>query len=628
MTALRRLAPALALPLLALAFVVLVALSALGLRGARVDLTEHRLYTLSDGTLRILSRIEEPVRLKLYYSERAARTLPQFRVYAQRVTELLEEVAARSDGKITLEVIDPEPFSEAEDQAAAHGLQAVPLDNAGASLYFGLVGTNSTDGETAMPFIQPNKEAFLEYDVAKLISTLTVDKKPVVAMLSTLPNGPGMDPVTGQPSLGWVVDRQVAELFELRRLPPEPTSIGDDVDLLMLVHPKDLPAPTLKAIDQFVLRGGRLLVFVDPDAESDPAGANLMDPTAMAEGRASDLPELFKAWGIQYDPAKVVLDSRYALQVQPDPDAPPLRHYAVLGLHADTLNQKDVVSADLENFNLSSAGTFALAAGSPLQAEPLVQSSADAALADADAVRAASGDPRELSDGFKPDGKGPYLIAARLTGMLPTAFPGDAAPGHLEKSATPANIIVVADTDLLNDRMWVQVGNFLGQQVFDPFANNGDFVYNAVDNLAGDGDLIAVRTRATSTRPFERLDVIRRAAEQRYRTEEKRLQDELAGLEQNLEQLQPSAPDAEPKALTREEQAQVAQYQQQKLATRRALRDVQHELNADIERIDARLKLVNILAVPSVLVLVALALWLRRALRSRRAAPRTAPAAA
>jgi ABC-type uncharacterized transport system involved in gliding motility auxiliary subunit len=619
MNFLRRLAPALALPLLAVAFVALVALSAATLRGARLDLTDQHLHTLSAGTQRILDRVDEPVRLKLFYSEKAARELPQFRVFAGRVIELLEEFAARSNGHVTLEIVDPEPFSEAEDQAAAHGLQAVPLGNAGDSLYFGLVGTNSTDGETAMPFIQPDKEAFLEYDVAKLIASLSVDEAPVLALLSDLPTGPGQDPITGQPTLGWMVDQELAKLFELRRLQPDPTSISDDVDLLVLVHPKALGEPTLRAIDQFVLRGGRLLAFVDPDAESDPSG-NLLDPVAMAEGRASDLPELFRAWGIQYDPTKIVLDRKHAmLQSLAGPDAPPVRNFAVLGLHADTLNQKDVVSAQLENLNVSGAGVIALAPGSPLKVEPLVQTSADVALMDAEAVRAAYADPRTLGDGFKPDGKGPYLIAARLTGNLPTAFPGATTPGHLEKSAKPAQIILVADTDLLSDRLWVEVRSFLGQPIANPFADNGAFVYNAVDNLAGDGDLIEVRTRATSTRPFTRLDGIRRAAEQRFRAEEKQLQDQLATLETRLEQLKPSAPGSEAPALTRAQQAELAQFQQQKVATRKALRDVQHQLNADIEAIDARLRLLNIFGIPTLLLLIAAAIGLRNHFRRRRA---------
>jgi ABC-type uncharacterized transport system involved in gliding motility auxiliary subunit len=621
MTLLRRLAPAIALPLLAVAFVALVALSAVALRGVRLDLTEQRLHTLSDGTVRILGRIDEPVRLKLFYSEKAARDVPQFRVFADRVVELLEEMASRSGGKVTLEIVDPVPFSEIEDQAEQAGLQGVPLSNVGDKLYFGLVGTNSTAGNASMPFILPDKEAFLEYDVAKLIATLSVDEPPVVALLSGLPTGPGRDPVTGQPTLGWIVDQELSRRFEIRRLQADPSSIADDVDLLMLVHPKSLPTPTLRAIDQFVLRGGRLLVFVDPDAESDPAG-NLLDPVAMAEGRDSDLPELFRAWGIQYDPTKVVLDRKYAmLQSLAGPAAPPVRHFAVLGLHADTLNQKDVVSAQLENLNVSSAGVFALAKESNLKAEPLVQTSADAALVDTEVVRAAYADPRTLGDDFKPDGDGPYLIAARLTGELTTAFPDDTAPGHLAKSAKPAQIILVADTDLLSDRMWVDVQNFLGQPIANAFGDNGSFVYNAVDNLAGDGDLIQVRTRATSTRPFTRLDSIRRTAEQRFRTEEKQLQDQLATLEARLEQLKPAGagPDAPVPTLSRAQQAELAQFQKQKVATRKALRDVQHQLNADIEAIDTRLRLANIFGIPAVLLLLALVIWGRNHFRRKRA---------
>jgi ABC-type uncharacterized transport system involved in gliding motility auxiliary subunit len=248
-----------------------------------------------------------------------------------------------------------------------------------------------------------------------------------------------------------------------------------------------------------------------------------------------------------------------------------------------------------------------------------VQTSADSALAEAEAVRAASGDPNSLSDGFKPDGKGPYLIAARLSGVLPSAFPDDKAPGHLAKSARPAQIIVVADTDLLSDRLWVEVQNFLGQPIPNPFADNASFVYNAVDNLAGDGDLIEVRTRATSTRPFTRLDSIRRAAEQRFRSEEKQLQDQLASLEQRLAELKPATPGAEAPALTRSQQAELAQFQQQKLATRKALRDVQHQLNADIEAIDTRLRLANIFGIPAVLLLLALVIWGRNHFRRKRA---------
>lgn len=606
-----------ALAAIALAFVALVALSSVLLRGARVDLTEKDLYTLSDGTLGILGKIEEPIRLKLYYSEHATRDLQQFRVFAGRVRELLEEIAARSGGKVTLEVIDPEPFSEAEDQAAAYGLSAIPLGSTGDKLYFGLVGTNSTDGETTMPFIQPDKEGFLEYDVAKLISTLSVDTRPVVALISGLPTGPSMDP-SGRANPGWVIDRQIAELFELRRLQGALTDIAEDVDLLVVVHPKDLGDDALYAIDQFVLRGGRLLVFVDPDSEADASAIDPLDPLSVDIPRASDLPRLFAAWGIQYDATRVVLDDRHALQVQPDPNAPPVRHLAVLGLGREALNQDDVVSAELDSVNFSSTGALALARDSKLTMEALAQSSGASMLAPVASVRENVATPDRLRDGFKPGGD-PFVLAARFTGELTTAFPDREAAGHVSRSVEPANVIVVADTDMLSDRLWVQASDFMGSPVYDPFANNGDLVFNAVDNLVGNGDLIAVRTRATATRPFEKVEALRRGAEQRYRAKERELQQQIDALEAQLSQLQQTGADGQAVALTAQQQAQVAAFQDDRLRMRRELRQVQHRLNADIESLGNRLKLVNILGMPLLVAVVALAVGGRRWARRRAA---------
>lgn len=613
----RRSVPLVALAVLALAFVALVALSSVLLRGARVDLTDKQLYTLSEGTRHILERVEEPVQLKLYYSEHATRDLQQFRVFATRVRELLEEIAARSGGKVTLEVIDPEPFSEAEDQAAAYGLQAVPLGSTGDKLYFGLVGVNSTDGETAMPFIQPDKESFLEYDVAKLISTLSVDTKPVLAVISGLPTGPSMDP-TGRPNPGWVIDRQISELFEMRRLQGAPTSIADDVDLLMIIHPKDVPDDTQYAIDQFVMRGGRLLVFVDPDSEADQSAIDPLDPMSRSIPRSSDLPALFAAWGIDFDPTKLVLDDKHALQVQPDPNGMPVRHLAVLGLGKDTLNQDDVVSAELQTVHFSSVGALGLSRESTLAMEPLAQSSGASALADVSAVRDAVAEPDRLRQGFNPSGEA-FVLAARFTGAIKSAFPDRSGEGHVAASRTAVNLIVVADTDVLSDRLWVQVNEFLGEPVYNAFANNGDFVFNAVDNLVGNADLIAVRTRAASARPFERVTALRRSAEERYRSTEQQLQKQLDTLEQQLTALQQPGADGQAQALSPQQQAEILRFQDEKLRMRKELRDVQHRLNADIDELGKRLKLINILGMPLLVVLVALLVAWRRWSRRRAA---------
>jgi ABC-type uncharacterized transport system involved in gliding motility auxiliary subunit len=613
----RRYVPLIALALLALGFVALVALSSVALRGARLDLTQKQLYTLSEGTRNVLGRVDEPIRLKLYYSEHATRDLQQFRVFATRVRELLDEIAARSDGKVTLEVIDPEPFSEAEDQAAAHGLQAVPLGSTGEKLYFGLVGINSTDGETVMPFIQPDKEAFLEYDVAKLVSTLSVDALPVVGLVSGLPTGPSTDP-TGRTTPGWVVDRQVSELFELRRFQGNPTSFADDVDLLWLVHPRGLPDDTLYAIDQFVMRGGRLLVFVDPDSEADQSGVDPLDPLSLAIPRTSDLPALFAAWGIQYDPTRVVLDDKHALQVQPDPNGLPVRHLAVLGLGKDALNQDDVVSAELQSLNLSSAGALSLSRESTLAMAALAQSSSASSLALVSEVRDTVADPDRLRLGFKPGGD-PFVLAARFTGPLKTAFPDRKGDKHLAASVEPVNLVVVADTDVLTDRLWVQVSDFLGEPVYNAFASNGDFVYNAVDNLVGNADLISVRTRATAARPFERVAALRRGAEERYRSTEQKLQGQLDELEKQLAALQQPGANGQAQALSPQQQAEIVRFQDEKLRMRKELREVQHRLNADIDALGAKLKLVNILGMPLVVVLVSLLVAWRRWQRRRAA---------
>jgi ABC-type uncharacterized transport system involved in gliding motility auxiliary subunit len=611
-----RAAPWLALPLLAIAFVLSVWASTVFLHGMRLDLTEHRQYTLSEGTKRILGRLKTPVTLTLYYSERAAAAQPQFRVYAQRVRELLDEMVAQGKGRLTLKVVDPEPFSDAEDAAAEAGLRAVPLPNNGDNLYFGIVGSNGKGADSVMPFIEPSKETFIEYDLAKLVTALGDTRKPVIALLGDLPTGPGIDGLSGQPTAGWMIDRQLRAFFDLRRLQANPTSIGDEVDLLLVLHPRSATPDTEYAIEQFVLRGGHLLVFVDPDAESDPNG-NAIDPTAPNAARSSNLPLLFKAWGLTYDPDRVVLDAEEALQVQPDPSAPPQRQLSILGLKKANLNQDDVTTAGLETIDVSSAGALGLAQDSPLKLEALLQSSRNARLVPSVRVREAAEDPALLSADFRADEGAPYVLAARLGGMLATAFPDRTGPRHLARSKTPANIIVVADTDLLSDRLWLEKQNFLGQEVANPFANNADFVYNAVDNLVGNDDLIAVRTRPTSSRPFERIDVVRRAAELQYETAEKRLQAQLESLESKLSNLQPVGPNGETPTLTPAQQRQVTQFQQQRARTRRELRNVQRGLNADIQKIGNRIKLVDILAVPVLVVLFALLLaWRRRVLRA------------
>jgi ABC-type uncharacterized transport system involved in gliding motility auxiliary subunit len=615
----RRVLTGTTLVVLAVLFLALVVLSGVLLRGARIDLTSNRLYTLSDGTEAIVGKIEEPINFYFYYSDHAARDIPQLRTYATRVREMLEEIEAKSGGKIRLEVIDPLPFSEQEDRATAAGLQAVPLGNSGETLFFGLVGSNSTDGEASIPFFQPDKEAFLEYDVAKVISSLSSDERPVVGMLSGLSMGPGFDPQTSNMREGWVVDGELRKLFDVKRIETTATEIPSDVQALMLVHPKNLSDDTLYAIDQFVLRGGRLLAFVDPHAEAEQAGQGADPAMAMFADKSSDLAPLFKAWGVEYDPQRVLLDARHALELQLSQDRPPVRHLAVIGLRGggnDTaLNGSDIISAELEQLNLSSVGSFDLADGATAKLETLAQSSSESMLVPAERVRNLP-DPEALFAGFAPAGER-YTIAARLTGTLKTAFPARSGENHLAESKEAANVVLVADTDLLTDRLWVQVSQFFGQRVINAFANNGDFTINAVDNLIGSGDLISVRTRPGSVRPFDTVDDLKRAADDRFRAKEQELQAQLSETERKLTELQGAKTDGSNLMLSPEQQNELLRFQDEKLRIRKELRQVRAQLDEDIRSLGSRLKFINIAGVPIVLTFGAL-LWVFLRSRARR----------
>jgi ABC-type uncharacterized transport system involved in gliding motility auxiliary subunit len=610
----RRLPLPIVLALLAIAFVALVFLDSLLFRGARVDLTANRLYTLSPGTEHILANNREPIRLQLFASDRAMRDLPALRTYVQRVRELLQEIAAKSHATITLETVDPLPYSDAEDRAAGYGLQALPIGAEGESVYFGLVGTNAHNGQSVAPFFDPSKEVFLEYDIAKLIASLSVQHKPVIALLSSLPTGPTFDPASGQVKEGWTIDSELSRLYEMRRLQPNLTSIGDDVDVLILIHPRDLSDDAQYAIDQFVLRGGRLLAFVDPLAESDPLAQN---PPRVAPGGeltpevSSSLGRLSRAWGVVLDPHRIVRDAQYALQIQADPRAQAIVNPAIIGLPREAMNQNDIVSAQLDTVNVSTAGAIELAPNSPMTLQPLARSSTQADLVDADRVRLQP-DPKHIAEGFRATGKS-YVLAARLIGKPASAFPERSDAKHIAVARGSVNVILVADTDLLTDRLWVSAQNFFGRKLLNAFAKNGDFVANAVDNLIGSSDLIAVRTRPGFNRPFTRVEELKRRADQRLRGKQDELQEQLKTMEARLAELQPAKSDKGAQPPSAAQSAEIRTFQQQRQRIRTELRDVRLQLDASIRELGTRLKLIDILGVPLLLTLAALGIsWWRR----------------
>ena len=603
-----------ALAVLAVLLVAVLLITNVLFRGARVDLTQGHLYTLSQGTKNILASIDEPIHLYFFYSDKGSQDLPQLRTYATRVRELLEEMAGRAKGKIQLEVIDPLPFSEDEDRATSYGLQAVPTGQQGEKIFLGLAGTNSTNGKSVIPFLQPNKEAFLEYDVAKLINDLTQAKKPVVGLITGLPIATGFDPQTRQMREPWAIDQQLSQSFDVRQLNAGSLkSVDKDINVLIVIHPKSLSDDTLYAIDQFVLRGGHLLAFVDPNAEADDAGADPNNPqAAMMADKSSDMPKLFKAWGVQYDPHQVVLDRGHAVQVSLTQGGEPVRDVAILGFTKRDLNADDVTTATLDSINVASAGFFALAKDSKNKLVPLIQSGTDAMTAPTERVRFMQ-DPSQLLNGFTPTQIN-YVIAGRLEGKFVTAFPDRKEEGHLAEAKDSGEIILAADTDMLTDRLWVNVQPFFGQKLMNAFANNGDFFINAVDNLTGSSDLISIRGRAISQRPFTRVDDMKRAAEENFRGKEQELQRQLNDTERKLTELQSGKTKGSEMIMSPEQQAELQSFMEKKVEIRKQLRKVQLSLDENIDALGARLKLINIGLMPLLITIAALAFafWKRR----------------
>lgn len=600
--------------LLLLAFIAFNITTGSLLPGARLDLTEQKLYTISDGTRQILKDLDEPVTLYFFFSERASKDLVMLRNYARRVEEMLREYERVADGKLQLHIIDPQPFSEAEDRAAEFGLQAVPLSQTGDQLYFGLAGTNELAQREVIPFFALEQEGLLEYELSRLINGLAQVEKPQLGLISALPMAGGMNPMTGQPSAPWVAYEQLQQVFDMQELEADIDAVPDEVDLLLLVHPKILSEATLFAIDQFVLRGGKLLAFIDPLAESDQSMEAMMD--GMADGKASDLSPLLAAWGVGYDPERVVLDSRLGMQVSRGAERPPARHIGWLEVEKQFMSGDDTVTAPLQVINIGTAGALQPLEGASTQFLPLLSSSVHSALASSSRFSNLQ-DPEALLNGFKAD-EAIHHFAARLQGAASTAYP-DGLEGRMPELTEAANInvILVADTDLLTDRMWVQVQDFFGQRVPQPWADNGGLLINALDNLSGSEALISVRSRGDFSRPFTVVEDLQRAAERRFRDSEQRLQQQLEETELRLRELQQGQDPSQLTELSAEEEVAIQRFLDEKLAIRKQLREVRYELNADIERLGTRLKVINIILVPAVLTLGVLLWWIMGFARRR-----------
>jgi ABC-type uncharacterized transport system involved in gliding motility auxiliary subunit len=595
------------------------------LKSSRLDLTENRLFTLADGTKEVLRSIDEPIDLRLYYSEQLDELGSYFATYANRVDELLAEYQRLSGGKVRVERLDPQPFSPEEDLAVAEGLQGLPVHDDGTLAYFGLSGRNSTDDDQVLAYLAPERGDFLEYDLTRMIYDLSHPEKPVVAVLGDLPM------LGGQPSpfnrfdqgKPWLVLDAMYQFFDVRFLGGERDRIDDEVDILMLAQPQQLDDAARYAIDQFVMRGGRVLAFVDPFSEALASGGN---PAAAADASAIDaLKPLLTAWGVAIEPGQVVGDAVAAQRVSAMVNGREavIQYLPWLALGADNLAQDDVVTADLERITLNSAGAIHRTEGATTALEPLVTSSPQVMAIEDEAIRYAP-NPAQLIADFAPTGE-PVTLAARVTGPVKSAFPDGPPEGanqelaktHLAEASAPLNLILIADADLLADHTWVRSQNLLGRDVVMPLANNGDLAINALENLRGSQELIGLRGRGLDVRPFEVVEAMTQDAEIRFRTKEQELlgriketQDKIAALQQEEQ--------SSGVILTAEQQAEIDDFRAEMIGLRQELRGVQRSLREDVEHLATGVKVINIWTVPILVALFAIGLALVRRIRAAR----------
>lgn len=635
----RNKAAVVALLLAAVLFVAVNVIADHWLRSTRIDLTQGHLYTLATGTRSTLGKIDEPIVMRFYFSQRLGDEIPSYGVYAQRVREMLQEYAAASRGKIDLQILDPQPFSAVEDRAVAFGLQGVPLDQGGEQVYFGLAATNSTDDQQVIPFFQPEREAFLEYDLTKLVHSLAFPKKPVLGLITDLPlQGDIMAAMQGQPMVPYAVIDQIQALYDIKPLSSDLDAVPADVDVLMIAHPQHLSDKSLYAIDQFVLKGGRALVFVDPHSETQQMHPSQLNPPGSPLD--SNLDKLFAAWGVTMEPKMVAGDRQAARRV----NAGSAQHVeaadyvAWLSLKANNLNHDDPITADLTSITMASAGILEPSKDAKTKFEPLISTSTDSE-AIPEAKIEGMPDILGLLRDFKPDDK-PLVLAARVTGPADTAFPDgppkpkeepkkDASatdpkpapplPPQIKTAVEPINVVLVADTDILEDRFWVQTQDFFGQRVQIPVANNADFVGNAIDALAGGNDLISLRSRGTSARPFELVDNIQRAADTRYQATEKQLEQQLKDAQDKIKDLrdQGGKPGV---ALAAAQEQTIDNFRTQMITIRQQLRQVQLALREDINRLKAWLEFFDIALIPILVGIAALIVGVWRLKRRKRRA--------
>jgi ABC-type uncharacterized transport system involved in gliding motility auxiliary subunit len=603
----------------------------------RLDLTADRLYTLSDGTRKILGKIDTPVTIHFYRTRGSTEVPVMLKNYGDRVEDLLAEYQQASGGRIEVKKFDPQPDSDAEDSARLDGVEgqvlgAGGLIGMGDKVYLGL-SVNCLDEKAALPFLDPQRERLLEYDLTRAIAGVVNPQKPNVGVLSALPVfGQRMNPMMMQMGQQgqepWVFLTELQRDFKVRQVELTAEKIDDDLQVLVVLHPAGISDKTQFALDQFVLRGGKLIALLDPmsvvDSRNQMGGMQNMLQRAAQGG--STLEKLLKAWGLEFDTNKVLADKEYVTQLRRGQDGRPSPEPTWLSLTPKAISRDDVTTGDIDSLLLPGAGVFTGTPASGLTLTPLLKSSGNSMLVDK--MMAQFGGSADKD--FKPGDK-ELTLGLRLTGKFKTAFP-DGKPGEESKPAEPKKegeapaaatpetlkesktdgvVILLGDTDLLFDQFSVQVQNFFGNKMIQPFNGNLSLLQNLVEQLMGDNDLIRVRSRGVQRREFEVVKNIQAEAEKRYLATIKTLEDEAAETQRKLNDLMSNREAKNQRVILPPEiQKDIADLRAKEARTNKELKDVRKQLRKDIDALENRLKWINIAGMPLVVAVAGISLAL------------------
>ncbi len=606
-------------------FVIVVAVNLIASAlKTRVDLTEGKIYTLSPGTKAILKKIDAPVEVRFYYSQGQSRIPSQYKAYAKQVEDLLNEFRQYAGGNLEVKKLDPEPDSEAEDLANLDGVEGQMVET-GDKFYLG-IAISLDPQKVALPFLPPNRERLLEYDLARAISQVLSTNKPVIGVMTPLPVfGMQMPPqmrmqMGGQNQEPWAFISELKRDFEVKQVAMEADKIDDDIKVLMVVHPKDIKDAALFAIDQFVMRGGKLIACLDPMCLADVQKQNPMMPMP---GAPSNLEKLLKTWGITFDTTKVAADMNFAKQLMVRQGAKPETIPTLLFLSAAGINKEDAVAAQVDEILLPFAGVFTGSPAAGLKQSILLKTSKKSQLVEPFMSQMT---PSKIVDDFK-ESDTVYALAVRLEGKFKTSFPDgkpkaddkdaekkdekkpDDKPGDSLKETKADNaVLLIGDTDFLSDQFSVQVQNFFGQKMVTPRNGNLALTQNIVEQLAGDQNLIGVRSRGTLNRPFTVVQEMQAKANARFQAEIAKVQKEVDETNQKLNEMQGKKQGNQRFVLSPEQQAEMDKFKKNRAEANKKLKKVRRELAQDIESLELRTKVINIAGMPILVTLLGIGL--------------------